>query len=400
MLLLKLELLHPIFLTVIGAIFILSVVVVKLLLYGREKFYLNLLLTLAIIGVAWYALIYLLTNSGQIKNYPYLFNKGLPVYYLIAPCLFLYFRGSLRKEHAGFKPTHLLHFLIAIPAVISIIPYNLLSYEAQHEVINRIVADVSFAFSKSKYIVEPWHWYTFPASACIYTVLQIRLAYRQSKHQGQNQQTINWIYFFSTVCMVIFLGMLVVNVSVAQDKNNIWFILNESWMVMFLCFCLLILSFMFFINPELIYGLTKKAGANNENIQAELQPSTEEKTKPKMVDTNLAEQVTQAIKEQELFRRPGLNLSELASALEIQNHKLSELLNNHYQLNFSTYINNLRIEYIKARLDQGDWKQFTLEAIALDAGFSSRNTFFNAFKKVMNATPSAYLATLKDEKSS
>ena len=398
MLLLTLELLHPIFLAVIGAIFIFSVVVVKLLLYGRDKFYLNFLLSVAITGMAWYALIYLLTNSGQIKNYPYLFNKGLPFYYTVAPCLFLYFRGSLNKEYAVFKPSHLLHFLIAIPAVISIIPYNMLSYAGQHDVVSRVVADVEFAFSESEYIVEPWHWYTFPISAIVYTILQIRLAYRASKQPGQNKQTINWIYFFSAVCFIIFAGMLVINVSILQNRSNIWSILHEGSVVIFLCFCLLVLSFMFFFNPEFIYGFTKKTILNNENIQADSQPLAEEKTKPKMVNINLAEQVTQAIKEQELFRRPGLNLSELASALEIQNHKLSELLNNHYELNFSTYINNLRIEYIIARLDQGDWKQLTLEAIALDAGFSSRNTFFNAFKKVMHTTPSAYLSALKDEK--
>lgn len=389
---------HPIFLTVIGAIFILSVVIVKLLLYGRDKFYLNFLLSLAIAGIAWYGLIYLLTNSGQIKNYPSLFNKGLPFYYTIAPSLFLYFRGSLFKEYAVFKPSQLLHFLIAIPAIISIIPYNMLNHAAQEAVVSRVVADVEFAFSQSKYIVEPWHWYTFPFSALIYTILQIRMAYRASKQPGQNKQTINWIYFFSIVCCIIFAGMLVINISILQNRANIWSILHEGSVVIFLCFCLLILSFMFFFNPELIYGFTKKAVLSNGNIQSDNLPLAEEKAKAKVVDTNLAQQVTLAIKEKELFRRPGLNLSELASALEIQNHKLSELFNNHYQLNFSTYINNLRIEYIKARLEQGDWKQFTLEAIALDSGFSSRNTFFNAFKKVTGTTPSAYLSALKRDK--
>lgn len=396
--LLKLQLLHPIFLTVIGAIFILSVVIVKLLLYGRDKFYLNFLLSLAIAGMAWYGLIYLLTNSGLIKDYPYLFNKGLPFYYTVAPCLFLYFRGSLDKEYADFKPSHLLHFLLAIPAVISIIPYNLLNYAAQHEVVSRVVADVGFAFSDSEYIVEPWHWYAFPASALIYTVLQIRLAYRASKKPGQSKQTINWIYFFSVVCFIIFAGMLVINVSILQNRSNIWSILHEGSVVMFLCFCLLVLSFMFFLSPELIYGLTRKTVLPEVKAPTPAVLLPEEKVRPKIVDTNLAEQVTRAIKEQELFRRPGLNLSELASTLEIQNHRLSELFNNHYQLNFSTYINNLRIEYIKARLDQGEWKQFTLEAIALDAGFSSRNTFFNAFKKVMGTTPSAYLSAIKTAK--
>jgi len=65
----------------------------------------------------------------------------------------------------------------------------------------------------------------------------------------------------------------------------------------------------------------------------------------------------------------------LALLIEAPSHKLSDLFNHHYKLNFNTYINNLRIHYIKKRLGAGEWKQFTLEAIAKDAGFSSRNTF-------------------------
>lgn len=402
---------HPIFLAVIGAIFILALVIVKLLLYGRNKSYLNFLLAVAITGFVWYAMIYLLTNSGQLVHYPFLFNKGLPLYYAIGPCLYIYIRGSLDHAYSGFRRVDLLHLLLLIPALISIFPFNLLGDAEQREIVNRVVSNLHYAFSDEKYIVEPYHWLTFPASASIYTFLQFRIAYLASKRTPKNSNTINWVYFFSGISGIIFLGMLAVNITIMRNEKDAIYILHNSKAVIFLCLCLLALSVMFFVNPELIYGLSKNYLADrlekesatdvvqitsfNQIISPAILPE-KEKLKLKAINGNLVQRVETFMHSEHGFRRAGLTLSELASQLDVPNHKLSELFNNHYQLNFNTYINNLRIDYVKKRLDAGDWKQLTLEAIALESGFSSRNTFFVAFKKVTGNTPSFYLGALKE----
>ncbi|MET0572850.1 MAG: hypothetical protein ABWZ79_15605, partial [Pedobacter agri] len=144
---------HPIFLIVIGAIFIFFVVISQLIIYHDNKGYLNLLLAITILGIIWYGMIFLLTNSGNLKDYPMLYNKGLPLYYLMAPCLFLYFRGSLFPQHSAYQRVHLLHLTPALPALISIIPYNLLSRSEQRRVVEQIVNDISLLFNPSPYIV-------------------------------------------------------------------------------------------------------------------------------------------------------------------------------------------------------------------------------------------------------
>ncbi|WP_316803141.1 helix-turn-helix transcriptional regulator [Pedobacter nototheniae] len=361
-------------------------------------------MSISVTGIIWYALIYMLTNSGYIKDYPGLYNKGLPLYYLIAPCFYLYIRGSLTPAYAVFRKIDLLHFLIAIPGVISIIPYTFLSAVEQQIIVNQVVADVGFAFGDSKYIVGPWHWFAFPISACIYTFVQFLITFKQRK-QHQDTQTIKWIYLFTAICGLLFIGMLIVNFTILNNLGKTWTILHSSKIVFAICFCLLILSALFFLNPEFLYGFVpQEKVAGLSRAMPESKASLETKDKPsfdeikiKLVDISLVEQFENFIKNSQIFKKTGLTLSELASVIEVPNHKLSDLFNNHYNLNFNTYINNLRINYVKNRLDTGDWKQFTLEAIANDAGFSSRNTFFVAFKKVMDVTPSAYLSTLKDK---
>jgi len=185
------------------------------------------------------------------------------------------------------------------------------------------------------------------------------------------------------------------NIAILRNANDAYFILHRSPLILSLALTFLLLSLSFFLNPETIFGLATKS--DNFNISgSDLEDITNsEKRKTRPVDEKLIEQVEQRIMEKEIFKQAGLTMSELAAQLDIPNHKLSDLFNKHYQSNFNTHINNLRIAYIKKRLDSGDWKQYTLEAIALEAGFSSRNTFFIAFKKVMDKSPSAYLADLK-----
>jgi AraC-like DNA-binding protein len=47
-------------------------------------------------------------------------------------------------------------------------------------------------------------------------------------------------------------------------------------------------------------------------------------------------------------------------------------------------------------LKKGMPKELTIESICTDAGFSSRTTFFIAFKKHTGMTPTQYLKKLED----
>lgn len=378
-------------------------VVAKLFIY-RTKAYLSFLLSLSITGIIWYALIYMLTNSGYIRNYPGLFNKGLPFYYLIAPCLYLYIRGSLNEAHAVFHKADLLHLLLTIPAIISVLPYNLLDHATQQVVVNKVVDDVQYVMADHPYIVGPWHWFAFPLSASIYTFLQFRITFKASKLKLKPTYIINWIYAFTGTCGFIFLGMVGINLTVLLHINDAWSILHESRMVIMLCVSMLILSGMFFFNPQLLYGFIPQRRNEGNNMepsqiqQDEKQPAGHlVGAKVRKIDLTLVTQVESFINSGQHFRKPGFTLNELAFLIEVPGHKLSELFNNYYKLNFNAYINNLRVDYIKNRLEMGDWKQFTLEAIAYDAGFSSRNSFFLAFKRSTGVTPSTFLAAVKEK---
>ncbi len=63
-----------------------------------------------------------------------------------------------------------------------------------------------------------------------------------------------------------------------------------------------------------------------------------------------------------------------------------------YTLSFSDLLNKHRVIYFKQLIINGGYKQYTLEALADMAGFGSRQSMYNAFKKFEGCSPSDFVA--------
>ncbi|BAV07176.1 cAMP-binding domain of CRP or a regulatory subunit of cAMP-dependent protein kinases [Filimonas lacunae] len=95
------------------------------------------------------------------------------------------------------------------------------------------------------------------------------------------------------------------------------------------------------------------------------------------------------------YTNRNITLAGLAAELEMTPHALSLLLNNHYHLNFTDFINNQRVNSIKEQMSQpGSLQNITIEALATQVGFSSRSAFYNAFKKLVGMSPLQYAQSL------
>jgi len=101
-------------------------------------------------------------------------------------------------------------------------------------------------------------------------------------------------------------------------------------------------------------------------------------------------QMTRLMEEQKPFLRKRYSINELAHDVKVPRHHISYLLNNIFQIRYTDYINQFRIKYIKDRLVNEDLGHMTLEGLALEAGFSSRITFFRVVQKQTGMNPSEY----------
>jgi len=90
------------------------------------------------------------------------------------------------------------------------------------------------------------------------------------------------------------------------------------------------------------------------------------------------------------YQDSELSLDDLAGRLDTTPHKLSEVLNSELGQSFYDFVNAYRVREVQGRIADGRSKHLTILSLAVDAGFSSKSTFNQVFKRHTGQTPSEY----------
>ncbi|WP_411812480.1 helix-turn-helix domain-containing protein [Chryseobacterium scophthalmum] len=100
-------------------------------------------------------------------------------------------------------------------------------------------------------------------------------------------------------------------------------------------------------------------------------------------------------KEQHIYTDSTLNREKVAEKLGISAGYVSQIVNIITGDNFANYINNYRVEAVKEMISDPEYENYTLLTMGLESGFTSKTTFYKAFKKVTDQTPNEYKNTMK-----
>ncbi len=101
-----------------------------------------------------------------------------------------------------------------------------------------------------------------------------------------------------------------------------------------------------------------------------------------------------------LFLTAGYSINDFSRDINVPVYQISKSLNRFKGFGFVDFINQQRIRYCIDKFDQGEWLNFTLEAVAMECGFSNRNSFTKSFKKFKDCSPSEYRDALRLQKAS
>ncbi len=104
----------------------------------------------------------------------------------------------------------------------------------------------------------------------------------------------------------------------------------------------------------------------------------------------LAEALKQLMQKEKLYRESELKLETLASKLNVPKHYVSQIINQYYKVNYFEYINLLRIDEAKLLLVAEDKKSMNIIEVAYWVGYNTKNTFNNAFRRIVGVTPTEY----------
>ena len=110
-----------------------------------------------------------------------------------------------------------------------------------------------------------------------------------------------------------------------------------------------------------------------------------------VADQKLIDALMRLMADERIYRQDNLTIGMLATKLKIPEYRLRRLINQRLGYrNFNAFLNNHRIEEVKAALADPDQAEVPVITIAMDAGFQSLGPFNRAFKAMTGVTPSEY----------
>ncbi|WP_321374313.1 helix-turn-helix domain-containing protein [uncultured Draconibacterium sp.] len=96
----------------------------------------------------------------------------------------------------------------------------------------------------------------------------------------------------------------------------------------------------------------------------------------------------------EPYLESQMRIKDLAEQTGISSHQISQVLNESFNQNFFEFVNCYRVKKAKALIEDPTNAPLTLTAIGFEAGFNSKTTFYEAFKKATGTTPAQYKQNL------
>lgn len=110
-----------------------------------------------------------------------------------------------------------------------------------------------------------------------------------------------------------------------------------------------------------------------------------------LVFQELKEKLLLHIEAEKPYLDKELTILKLAKDLNTNTKYLSFIINKEFNQNFINFINTYRINKVKENLVDQKNQNYTIEALAQNAGFKSKSSFNAAFKRTTGKTPSHYM---------
>ncbi len=381
----------------IGSIFLVFVTIYMLLFTkNATKSYADYVLSLLLLVHCWSVILFLILYSEYILLFPHVFKTGLPLNFLIAPCSYLYVRAVLFNEKK-FQKSDLIHLIPFVIVFINYIPFYLLPVNEKVTVIQNSLNYWPDTFKyQAGFLPENFSILFRLILAIIYLVLQWNLilsykkVHKESSIQIQISNVLKWLKLFTITSTVIFFGIIGFMLTVfflPSYYNNDLLMQIPSLLVSVGFF---VMAAYLLTHPEILSGLPfvkyKEVPSDVMKDKSYMLPFINEDYKLEM------EKIVHFFESEKPFLNKELNINQVSVALEIPSRELSFIINNHFGQRFTDFLNKYRIEHITNKINKEYLSNFTIEAIASEAGFASKSTFNLAFKKYHQCTPTEYFS--------
>lgn len=335
-----------------------------------------------------------LQELGVMDRVPYLIPIILGIVFIMVPSHY-YYSLHLTRPSRRLRTADLLHLL---PFVVlegyQLIGMILGSYDPTEPLIEPSSSGISIF----NFIIL--------AYALTYMLLTLVRLHRHARASFDFLSNIERIHFrwlnnltlLTIIILLVFTTenlLLLDNVALSQDFNL------TSLIVAIFVYAI---NYQCLLHPEILVipegetrGVDESAMVSGESVQSageEAAGSEPPKYSKSGLSDERAEEIRRALvaamEGKAYYRDPDLTLNDLAVALDVSPHNLSEVINTRLERNFFDFVNGYRIEQVKKDILDPSKQHLKMLAVAFENGFRSKSSFNLIFKKHVGMTPSEF----------
>lgn len=192
------------------------------------------------------------------------------------------------------------------------------------------------------------------------------------KHQ--RVELSRWYWFIGTF-IVVFSGTYIYELTLTPQSFRSVSLMRFAYFTELFIF---VITFLYYNQKAPSLFIKAKLVSMNLNTESHVLPSE--------IDL-----LTKEIEGNELYLKPDINRSMLHDLTGISPNRISEIINSHFNCNFSSWVNGYRIQEAKRRLLQ-ESEEVSIKEIFYAVGFNTKSSFNKAFKEQTGQTPSQYRA--------
>ncbi len=348
-------------------------------------------------------------GAGIVQHFPHFFGVAYPTPWLFGPLVYLYALAASDRDWR-FTPRTLWHFVPAAIVTLAGSPYYLMSGADKLAMLDRMSrGDLPWQLA----ILDPTK-YLSGIAYTVATALYLRRHRLTVEQNYSNTARVNLRWLMSLAAAGAAIWLLATALRLTEPVGRV----GDDQVALAMALLVYAVGYMGLRQPEVFRYDTMEhpvpteliarlsavgSGAavdaaptvSMDRLPDESAPAARYERSGLRDDEaeHLKSSLVTVMDREQPWKDSELTLADLAARLGSTPHKLSEVLNAQLGMTFYDFVNGYRVREVQRRIAAGDSRSLKMLALAMDAGFASKSTFNQAFKKHTNQTPSAYRQT-------
>ncbi len=329
--------------------------------------------------------------TGMIYRYPHFFGIGYQTPWIFGPLVYLYAVAASDRSWR-FTTRSVIHFVPVLVMVLFASPYYMMSGAEKIAAYERWrVGNIPMPIKA----LDPLK-YVSGIGYTLATVLYLRRHRRRIEDSYSNTARVNLIWLLWLAGAAGAIWLLATTLRVANVSTG----LRDEHISLAMALLVYAIGYLGLRQPEVFrYETAEFRIPARPTADLVLEPPAADEPEVSRYErsglgdqeaTRLKESLIVLMDDEQPWKDSELTLADLAMRLETTPHKLSEVLNAEVGQTFYDFVNGYRVREVQRRIRAGEARTLKMLALALDAGFASKSTFNQAFKKHTSQTPSDF----------